>query len=342
MLRRYDTLPRAFSALEQHLDNGKMNTRQNAGSKSRKRMSLNEFAEALSFFRVSPQQAHHVFRLMDANNDGDVTLGEFRKALLDMPRSVLLQDFRRRLLTKYSSIPDAFKEISGPSETYGKQRPLDQRCFALKLLSWGVAEEEAQTLFNLIDQDSSGTISLHELREAVREVAPWISLDEFHRRFAHQWPDIARLAGKGAHSHRRGAEKLFALLSPAHLCTDLGATKELPDCLSKEAFVEMCTLIDITESNSAELFEVCATSAKWQCRRPGDDVDGSVVLLDDFFDCLHLWSENPVNHSVAQLTEKEHRRGSANDVAKHLAPVRGVLKALKGQLASFKTKQELA
>eukprot|EP00746_Dinoflagellata_sp_MGD_P016960 gnl/MRDRNA2_/MRDRNA2_138622_c0_seq1.p1 gnl/MRDRNA2_/MRDRNA2_138622_c0~~gnl/MRDRNA2_/MRDRNA2_138622_c0_seq1.p1 ORF type:complete len:573 (+),score=85.61 gnl/MRDRNA2_/MRDRNA2_138622_c0_seq1:55-1773(+) len=343
MLRKYDNPQKAFSALERHLDNRTTSkTRGNSaanGNQLRKQLSLAEFIHAISFFGVRPQQARHFFQLMDANNDGNLTLGEFRKALLDMPRDVLLQDFRQRLLNKYPSISDAFKELGG-RDALG-QRPLDRTAFALKLLSWGVAEEEAQALFNLIDHDQSGSISMEELRGALREVAPWTSLDEFHRRFACEWPDIAQFAGKGANAHRQGTEKLFALLSPAHLSTDLGVMKELPDSLSREAFAEMCNLLDITESNSAELFGVCASSAKWQCRRPGGDVDESVVLLDDFFDCLHLWSENPVNRSVAQLTEKEHRRGSANDIAKHLAPVRGMLKALKGQLASFKPRKEL-
>lgn len=342
LLRKYDNPQKAFSALEQHLDNTG-NARRNPaanGSQLRKHLSLSEFIQAISFFGVRPQQARHFFSLMDANNDGNLTLGEFRKALLDMPRDVLLQDFRQRLLNKYPSIPDAFKDL-GSRDVLGNRRPLDRAAFALKLLSWGIAEEEAHALFNLIDHDKSGSISMEELRGALREVAPWISLDEFHRRFAHEWPDIAQFAGKGANAHRRGTEKLFALLSPDHISTDFGVMKELPDSLSREAFTEMCNFLDITESNSAELFGVCATSATWQCRRPVGDVDESVVLLDDFFDCLHLWSENPVNRSVAQLTEREHRRGSANDIAKHLAPVRGVLKALKGQLASFKTRKEL-
>jgi Ca2+-binding EF-hand superfamily protein len=330
LLHKWDSLQKAFNMLETKLDNGRLS----GGKRMSKKMSLSEFTQAVAFFGLDRSQAHHFFHLMDKNGDGDLTLTEFKKALTDMPREVLLQDLRVRLLKRHRSIPEAFKELVSSDEVC-RSRPLDRAAFASKLLRWGVDDQEAQSLFKLIDQDQSGTISLEELRASLREVAPWVSLDEFWRRFAVQWPDIAQCAGGGAHARRRGTEKLFALVSPAHR----GFTKELPESLSSVVFADICMELDITQSNSIELFELCATSAKWQCRRRSDsDVLCLDCDLDDFFDGLHLWSENPLNQ--AQLTPRARRRGSVNDVAKHLAPVRCVLKALKGQLSSFKPREE--
>ena len=56
---------------------------------------------------------------------------------------------------------------------------------------------EASTIFGIVDADGSGKISIVELRDALREVSPVLSLDEFWQRFAKQWPDIAE-AAKGA------------------------------------------------------------------------------------------------------------------------------------------------
>lgn len=359
LLKKWDSLKEAFAALEHHLD--KQERSDHAGSKSlqqqllrisHKKLTLNEFIQACAFFALPAEQAQHLFRLMDANGDGDLTIGEFRKALTDMPRHVLLQDFRQRLLTKYPSIPDAFKELGANClDENGRARPLDRAAFTSRLLHWGVAEEEAQALFLLIDEDKSGSISLDELRQALREVAPWVSLDEFNRRFAHQWPDIAQFAGRGAKDRRKGSQKLFAILSHHTFATSYPAsskssshshkapwhiaTRELPDHLTRDAFAEICSHLDIRESNSFELFALCATAAKWQCRRSIADEDDSVCSLDDFFDCLHLWSENPLNKSV-EVTAIDRRRDTASDVARHLAPVRKSLLALKGQLGSFK------
>lgn len=342
LLDRWESLQKAFQMLEQKLDNGggtgpKGLMKSSGGMKRMgKKMSLREFTQAVAFFGLDAGQARHFFQLMDKNGDGDLTLGEFKKALTDMPREVLLQDLRQRVLARHPSIPEAFKELISSDEV-SRSRPLNRASFASKLLRWGVDEQEAQALFTLIDQDKSGTISLEELQESLREVAPWISLDDFWSRFAMQWPDIAQCAGEGANARRKGTEKLFALVSPAHR----GLTKELPESLTIDAFVDVCMQLDITQSNSMELFKLCATSAEWQCRRVDSDSVCKDCDLDDFFDCLYLWSENPLNRVSEQLTPRGHRRGSASDVAKHLAPVRGVLKALKGQLSSFKPKDEL-
>jgi len=327
LLQKFGSLQKAFIGLEQCIEN-------NPFLKHKKRkMSLNEFTQALEFFRLDASQSCHFFHLMDQNGDGDLSMAEFKTALMNMPHEVLLRDLRQRLVVRYQSIPQAFKALINCDEV-GQTRSLDRNAFWSRLKEWGVDHDEAQSLFNLIDADHSGSISVTELLQTLREVAPRASLDEFWRRFALRWPDIAECAGGGAQARRKGTEKLFALLPSSHR----EHARELPESLSIGAFDDICMQLDISRDNSVELFNLCATSAQWQCRnaRRADDLQwmtASNCDVDDFFDCLHLWSENPLNHLVSQ----EQRRGSENDVKKHLAPVRFVLEALKGQLASHRS-----
>jgi hypothetical protein len=325
LLQRFENLQKAFTSLEQCIESGPSPMR-----KSRRSMSVEQFAQALEFFGLEASQSCHFFHLMDYNGDGVLTLTEFKKALIDMPREVLLRDLRQRLLVKYQSLPLAFKKLLNCDDV-GRSRPLDRIIFASKLQQWGVDGDEAQSLFNLIDADQSGNISLEEVLETLREVAPWTSLDEFWHRFALQWPDIAECAGGGAQARRKGTAKLFALIPSSHHVK----RKELPESLSSCAFDKICMQLDISRSNSVELFTLCATSAKWQCRdarRADAQMPSTDCDVDDFFDCLHLWSENPLNNLIPQ----GRSRGGENDVKKYLAPVRCALKALKGQLASCK------
>eukprot|EP00746_Dinoflagellata_sp_MGD_P148080 gnl/MRDRNA2_/MRDRNA2_80348_c0_seq1.p1 gnl/MRDRNA2_/MRDRNA2_80348_c0~~gnl/MRDRNA2_/MRDRNA2_80348_c0_seq1.p1 ORF type:complete len:272 (+),score=48.02 gnl/MRDRNA2_/MRDRNA2_80348_c0_seq1:29-817(+) len=250
-----------------------------------------------------------------------------------MPRHVLLRDLRQRLLFTYPSVPDAFRMLAGTESRWSPNViSLGPQVFTAKLLQWNIAEEEARKLFQLIDQDRSGTISLEELKEALREVAPWASLNEFWCKFAIQWPDIAELAGNGAQAHRRATEKLFASISPSNHPVQLQLKKEIPDTLTKGAFIEICSQLDITDSNAVELFVLCTASAKWQCR-PGEcNVDVDEYALDDFFTNLDLYAKNSLSKSISHLTPSEMRRSSANAISKFLSPVRGILNAVKGQL----------
>lgn len=337
LLQKWQTLKKAFAVLDYYIQHGEAPQYGTTGSMkssgaTRKAMSITEFSRGLAFFGLDAAQSHHFFRLMDKDGDGTLTLAEFRQALSDMPREILLQDFRERLASRHSSVQEACKTLVQDNDS--RSQPLDKGLFTFKVSRWGVDENEAQYLFSMIDADESGTITIQELQEALREGSPWISLEEFWCRFAKQWPDITQSAGEGAHARRKATEKLCANLSSSNR----PLSKEAPDSLTSEAFVELCGQLDINRSNAAELFVVCATSAKWQCRdhKRKDAELSSECDIDDFFDCLHLWSQNPLSKASVNLTPVERRRGSVKDVAKHLAPVRGVLKSLKEEFVPSK------
>lgn len=195
MLQRTRSLHKAFRDMEHRLmelkneEGTSWQAKNSEGSPSNHSMSLSEFSRAIAFFGIGSQQARHFFDLMDKNGDGHITFEEFKSALVSMPREILILDFRTRLLTKWSSVHEAFKELSaapGRRNKYAdgdQTRPIDREAFAFHLSRFGVEEQEASLLFDIIDTDLSGTISFAELRETLREAAPEICLEEFWHRF---------------------------------------------------------------------------------------------------------------------------------------------------------------
>lgn len=260
------------------------------------------------------QPSHHYF-----NGDGFITMEEFKTSLVAMPREVLLQDFRKRLLAKYSTTREAFKELSQAPGHRDKgvegdlSQPLTREVFAFRLSRLGVEEQESSLLFDLIDTDASGTISIFELREILREVAPPVSLEEFWHRFHSRWPNIRAEASSGAMGRRRAAELLFKNL-PAKF---RGSPLDMPVGLSVEAWTILSEELDVPRTNSIETFRRCATAKIWQGHRaslPGC-LEGpqSECDLDDFFDELLLWSQTPKARQRPEM-----RQSYSKDVAQRL------------------------
>jgi len=206
LLDRHETLEAAFQELEEHLDAQFTTHTLPSGARSgtvslgcrRQSLKQNEFVEAMALLGLQPHQAVHFFALMDTDSSGHVVLNAFLEALIHMPREVLLPDFRRRLRARYSSVVVAFKEMSpalasskgilGVSEQLGKEDFMDA------LARLGIVEAEASEVFRVIDADGSGAVSLQELQEALRNVAPTVTLDAFFRLVAAEWPEIAAAA----------------------------------------------------------------------------------------------------------------------------------------------------
>lgn len=339
LLQQHRSLHKAFREMEKHLK--ELKRKEGTAWKPfsvdglHSSMTLLEFTKAIRFFGVHSEEAQHFFDLMDANMDGLITFEEFKSALVSMPRDILLQDFRSRVLTKYASTHEAFKELScapghrekcAEGDQSALSAPLTRETFAFQLSRLGVEEMEASLLFDIIDTDLSGAISLGELEETLREVAPSLSLEEFWHRFNMRWPNIRELASTGAEGRRRATEALFKIL-PAKYG---GRYLDMPLGLPFEAWDILCAQLDVSRKNSQELFEQCATAKEWQGHRnthPGYleelPVDAtlssdSLCDLDDFFDELQLWSTTPLARCGPGM-----RQSYGRDVAQRL----GVMKA---------------
>lgn len=317
LLQRYRSLHKAFREMENHLKeckhkDGTAWKKNNIANGLHSSMDLQDFTKAIAYLGCDSQSAQNIFELMDTNGDGIITLEEFKSSLVRMPREILLQDFRRKLLTKYSSSHQAFRELSIPPGKHDKyaegdqSKPLNRQAFAFHLSRLGIEEQESSLLFDIIDDDSSGIITIQELRETLREVAPSVSLEEFWHRFNESWPNIRAAASSGPEGRRRATELLFKIL-PAKFHSQ---SLDLPLGLSADAWDVLCAELDVPRTNALELFRQCVTAKIWQGHReslPGylqfqeknSRAPGSAYLqvecdFDDFFDELEFWSETPL------------------------------------------------
>lgn len=316
-----------------------------AASRAKRALKLAEFVEAIAFFGLEPYQATHLFGIMDADGNGLLTLDEFMEALTQMPREVLLQDLRQRLLARHASLAAAFRELRGASEAVRLGR-LD---FYSALARLGVVEGEAAELFRIIDEDESGDVSLEELRDALRDVAPAVSLEGFWQRMEAEWPEMAdklresrtsREAGAAAVALRRAGTLLAELLPEEELAAASPSAEsgQAVFSLSAAGFDALASRLDVARSNAAELFARLVEAAALLRRRaaPADAGLGqpatSEVYLEDLAELYHLWMEQP---AFGPVLGSDGAAGAAReDIRQAVAPAQAAIAALKAELAS--------
>lgn len=98
LLQRHRSLHKAFREMENHLQEFKQQEgtawKKSKAISGNHSMDLLEFSRAIAFCGIDHYEAQHFFKLMDTNEDGFITIEEFKTSLVTMPRDVLLQDFR--------------------------------------------------------------------------------------------------------------------------------------------------------------------------------------------------------------------------------------------------------
>jgi Ca2+-binding EF-hand superfamily protein len=327
LLDRHTSLPRAFHELEDALEqegSGYLDVR---GSRI---MRVGEFAKATAFLGLEEHQAIHLFNCIDSDGNGSLTFQEFMEAMISMPRETLLKDFRRRILAKYATIANAFQELASSG---GMQLPHEE--FVASLAKIGITETEAELLFRIIDQDSSGDVSIDELREAVREVSPDTDLESFWKRFDAEWPEIlaAISAGAGGDTTLRQLSQASVLLSELVMSEEevpVSPSKRLKDArsayalLSTKDFDFLAARLDVSRRSATELWALIVA------RAPGKD---GVCYVEDFLEQLHLWAGNPLALRVGVAERGPGRdRAVQQEVLQVSALARATLSKLKAEL----------
>eukprot|EP00931_Biecheleriopsis_adriatica_P041156 TRINITY_DN23556_c0_g1_i1.p1 TRINITY_DN23556_c0_g1~~TRINITY_DN23556_c0_g1_i1.p1 ORF type:complete len:788 (+),score=152.45 TRINITY_DN23556_c0_g1_i1:162-2366(+) len=317
LLERYTSVQHAFRELEDLLRLRNQKSLEAAKTpRSSLQVSRQQFAEASSLFGLEPYQALHLFTLLDKSGDGSLTTAEFCEALVDMPREVLLEDLRQRLLSRHTTIADAFRGLCVPGVPGQDSASgcLKQRAFVHCMAALRVAEFEALELFKILDSDNSGSVSVEELREALREVAPATSLEGFWQRVAAEWPEVAEAAREcsepqGGLSARQRLGELLAELLPEELREQFeapGARSIAAGQVSEqgrgvspvpvvslrsvtlETFDALSAHLDISRPNARELFFRVLESAAPSSRRsdaatPESSVSLSTEASSSFF-----------------------------------------------------------
>mmetsp|Transcript_11308 Transcript_11308/g.26006 ORF Transcript_11308/g.26006 Transcript_11308/m.26006 type:complete len:783 (+) Transcript_11308:69-2417(+) len=310
LLDQHESLGRAFRELEDYMEFRQGTTfgdlaGHNSGGRSNRAVRLGEFIKAGEFFGLDAAQAKHVFGLIDVDKDGHLTIDEFLEALSNMPREVLLKDFRHRLLMKHASIPAAFKELAG---TRKENVGLSQSDVIAAVGRLGILELEALELFRLCDTDRSGDVSIAELRDAVREVAPPIRLEEFWRRFAMEFPAVVAAAtGYRESSDMTVAGSLLADFLPQSIREECSqqASPAGASCLthlSPEAFDAIAARLDVSDQNAASLLADLHAASKALRRGSiamqqedahhdahNPEEQENDYFIEDFWEQLRLW-----------------------------------------------------
>lgn len=296
LLSRYPSLAHAFRELEDNLEM-ELNTMRSRtevskrGGRAGRAVRLTEFTKAASFLGMEAHQASHFYQCLDKDGDGRITIDEFLEALSTMPREVLLQDFRKRLLTRCPSLAEAIKELtkhSGDSSIFTRQE------FVSAISRFGVLEVEALELFRIFDLDGSCDVSVDEVREALREVAPTTDLEGFWHRFMAEWPDMGSsiLGRRKQRRHSRLASNAVSNFSallhdllPQDLiqaCTcptwrQMESEKPRLALLTAEAFDVLAQRLDISRKNASELFAQIVSAGR--CGKQAPRLSGTLPQL---------------------------------------------------------------
>jgi Ca2+-binding EF-hand superfamily protein len=319
LLDRHVSLAHAFRELEDYLNMQRQDGEHRADSRRccrRRAVALTEFVEATAFFGLDAQQATHFYGVMDADGDGKLTLNEFLDALTHMPREILLHDFRQRLLLRYPSVAHAFRDlIVGSGHGHNGQlgnhsekgavhttcTRLDVGAFSSALARLGIVETEAIEIFRLADDDSSGDVSLEELRDALRDVAPNVSLEGFWLRFAAEWPEVLAAAEQGGQAARRSAGALILELLPHELKQKCGTppspvrnrvrpdgvmdTSRLPAAtlvnMTLDVFDAIAALLDISSANALDIFNQIFATASLRRKPVSSTISRQLPQVDD-------------------------------------------------------------
>jgi hypothetical protein len=243
---------------------------------------------------------------------------------------------------------------------------MDCRSFSTALSRLGVVDAEAAEIFKTIDKDGSGDVSLDEFRNALREVAPVISIECFWQRFAAQWPQLCREAAKGGVTARQRAGTLLLELLPRDVrqrciiteISDHADKSEQPTvrpsfvAFTFEMFNAFASSLDISRANAQDLFQKIAMSSTLR-RRPSlasrrtgfatsrnttNNLDESAreVDLEDFLEELQLWTDRIATDTKSggnvSNCQPEHTPFS-EIMGQMLAPSKAAISAFKAQLA---------
>jgi len=362
LLERHSSLTHAFREFEDWLDVHFVATdQQQRGKRSSRTMRLAEFIAVTALFGLEEQQATHFFRLMDRDSNGELSFDEFLAAVTEMPRSVLLYDFRQRLLARHPSIKSAFRELS----TSMAGARMNQTDFERTVSAWGVADVEAAELFRLMDGDKSGDVSAQELMDCLREEAPHTTYEEFWARFAKEWPEVVRAAHKGGNAGREFVGVLLADLLPQRLtevscplrrraifaALDLigesGGKAALSyqessrtvSVLNFEAFNALVVQLDISPGDATNIFRRFFSGRVGGS--PGQDpmdieveadADEGGFHVEDFIELVQLWVESPIRPPLDGSGAIAHQSG-AEAIQQVVAPTRAAITALKAELS---------
>lgn len=176
----YTSMAQAFSLMSQ--DEGITN----------KRLLLREFGELLSRVHVVDHAEHvALFNAIADQNESTrtvkVSIGELAAALATVSPSAYLEEIRQRLLKRYNGIPEkAFWDIDQDHSGIVSRGEFKNRT----VFRMGLTESEAAKMFDTIDFDDNGSISLSEFLCALSMSEPSLFHEDLRKKIRQRFRSI--------------------------------------------------------------------------------------------------------------------------------------------------------
>jgi Ca2+-binding EF-hand superfamily protein len=212
-----------------------------------------EFRLAGKKLGISENELSALFKVLDTDQSGQVTLTEFLHGLVEdvSPESLLWElrcrldshgvhannvdaafDLIRRQELKCRTHRKTMEDMKAENLRFGEMR----RSKRLSRSDWlrlatvlGLTYVEAERLFVIIDDDASGSLDLHEMFRALQRVAPNVTLERFATKVVMR------------HGTFHDAFKAFRCSSSRNF--------------GRKQFLEMAAALDVNDSNASQLWE---------------------------------------------------------------------------------------
>lgn len=169
-LRKYGSLEKGYDALD--IDKGG-------------ELDYDEFVKGVIRLGIPRTDAQRMFRLIDIDGSGNIDKGELISALRLTSRHDSLEDFRRKLRQRFTSIKEALEEEAAYSG-----RDLDLAKFQEILEPLDISKRDTQRIFDLIDSDGDKTLSVDEFMRGVRIFAPSTLLEGIRTKIVKKYGEI--------------------------------------------------------------------------------------------------------------------------------------------------------
>ena len=116
-----------------------------------------------------------MWNAIDTMQEGEVSVTHFFHILRVVQPSLIMEEFRRKVVSRFRSIREAFRQIdSGNNVSLGPQE------LANMLEKLDISKKDTMRFFSMMDTDKSGEVSLDEFMDTIVEEKIALS-GSFHR-----------------------------------------------------------------------------------------------------------------------------------------------------------------
>lgn len=154
--QRFHSIKSAFTAALENTND--------ADAEEQPKIDFSRFEEILNGMEFSEDELRTLFTLVDANDDGSVTIREFVHGIRHFTPSCVLEDLRLICILRHEHISDTFVRVQ-----VDRTMPMDLEAFSQLLESLGLAQGvQVQAIFDLIDTRNEGVVTLGKLVAALQ------------------------------------------------------------------------------------------------------------------------------------------------------------------------------